>query len=1008
MNHNYKKLMRCIWPSVVLAVLVLAVSAAAVSVAERPEYVSNQLMIRFAPGTTEAERNAAAESLGGRIVRASSLANTYLIELDPGRGVTVEAGLTRAAQLSSITDASPNYYRYKLAVPNDPRFSQQWGMRMINAPKAWDLERGSNNVIVAVIDDGIDRAHPEFQNRLLPGYDIADGDDNPSHSRTSPDAGHGTHVTGIIAAQGNNGQGVVGVCWDNVKILPVKVFPDAGGGAATFDIVEGLEYAKNQGAQVVNMSLGSRWGSKFEHDKIKELYAAGIILCAAAGNDSGAPVCFPAAYDEVIAVSAVRPDEQPAVYTNIGPEIDIAAPGGQGPTDDPDTIWSTAWRINEDDEEEHFYAGYQGTSMACPHVAGAAALLLSAGVPPSKVPGQLFRGARAPITGVLDPIKYGRGILDLHASLRTDAELEIISPTDGQVIDTTTPIIKVSTYLVRKDTIKFYLDYSDMNKDGVPDDLTEDIVFDGSIIDSDLNDGSVIWDGNTGILTVHWPPPGQAPFTPGTHTLCVIGNPVLGSDPTPVRDSLVFFVQPRLVQAGKHLLSIPYPLPEGVTPYQLFGTTGFRLARFVPSLDSYATVNYPGVVDHPLAWPSSSMNIGVHPHGSSTDTPPSGLGFWVELDQPTPIIVTGNADVSKAYDITLTRGTSGWNMIGNPFPFPVPWESVKVTYHGTTKTLTDAVANGWIRPALYRYTKSGYSFQTPPDAVLVPWEGHWVKILPDQPNKVNDQITLIVPPVQSGTIVETPKNRSASTEDEWSFNLEARSGSVVDAFNIVGISSRAADGFDLMDVEEPPTSDNYVQLSFVHNDWSKLSGRYASDFRSSIGTGKTWEFEVSTDMPNRDITIAWPGISTVPKNYDLVLEDLDSGNRSYMRTRSAYTYNSGSTPGVRRFKLSIQPAGSGALMVTNVTVTQTKGSSINIGYTISRDARVEVRIRDSRNRAVRTLAGNTTRAAGLNSVHWDCTFEDGSSVPSGLYAAEIIATGPDGEVAKIVRPILVR
>jgi hypothetical protein len=546
------------------------------------------------------------------------------------------------------------------------------------------------------------------------------------------------------------------------------------------------------------------------------------------------------------------------------------------------------------------------------------------------------------------------------------------------------------------------MDYPDANRDGTPDDLNRNIILDGATMDTDPK---VQWDAVIGMLTFTWPVAGQTSLAPGTHTFCVMGEPVAQAEGGTAKDWMVFFVQPHVVPAGRHLFSIPYPLPPTVTPYQLFGGASFRLARYMPARNAYAKINYPGEMDDPEAW----FGTDVHPHGETVDTPPAGLAFWVELTSDTPIVVDGITDKSRAYDVTLTRGVTGWNMLGNPFPFAVPWESVKIVYQGKTLTLKDAVTAGWLRPALYRYTKSGFTFQTPPDAVLVPWEGHWIKILPGNPDRPNDSMVLIIPPIESGAIVESPRSRAtAVSADAWSLRLEARAAGVTDSHNFIGINSRAADGFDPLDVEKPPMIDGYVELSFVHRDWGTASGRYASDFRSNIGTGKTWEFEVATDMANKEVSVAWPDISSAPKQYNLVLEDLGSGSRTYMRTRSVYTYNSGATPGIRRFRLRVEPSDSGRLMVTNVAVSRTKGSSISIGYTISRDARVVVRVRDYRNTLVRTLDANTTRAAGLNTVHWDCAFDNGKPVPSGLYLAEIVATGPDGEVAKRVSPILVR
>jgi len=991
------------WKWAALALLVVISGAQAVAQIPPslgPAYAPNQLLVRTTPGLSAADLAKALDQIGAKLVRPIALGNTYLVELLPTRGGTVEGSVTRATTVPGITAASPNYYYYLKAEPNDALWSRLWGMRMINAPKAWDIEKGKSTVIVAVNDSGVSPTHPDLQGRLLPGRDTADQDDDPSPSPNDPMGGHGTHCAGIIAAQGNNDIGVCGVCWDGVKILPVKISTNADGNIPLDAVIDGLDYAMKHGAKVVNMSYGGYYMDEFEHEKIKELYNAGIVLVGAAGNEAVSIPSYPASFPEVIAVSSVGPTERLARYSNYGTWVDIAAPGGDDSYNDaPGTIWSTIWNAATGDG----YAGRQGTSMAAPHVSGAAGLLISYGIAPTNVARRLFRGARAPKYDVLDPTKYGAGILDCYGALRTNAQVTIITPSDGQILDTTTPAIKITLYLVQTGSVKLYLDYIDDNKDGVPDDPAKNVVFDGAT--ADWTSDTIKYDPVTGTLTLQWPiTASQQPLVPGTHKICVTGVPTEAADPTPVKDWLVFFIQPHVVRAGTHLFSIPYPLPSGTTPYEVFGSTDFRLARYVPMYNTYAKVNYPGEMDNLDAWPS---NPGVHPEGETTDTPPAGLGFWLYVTGDTPIVVDGKTDRSRAYVITLTRGATGWNMIGDPFPFKVPWESVKVHYQGTTLTLKDAVTAGWIRPALYRYTPAGYTFDTPPEAVLVPWEGQWVRILPDKPDRPNDTITLLVPPLESGSIIES-KSRAAGTENGWSVQLGARAGSAIDSRNVAGVSGRASDGYDTLDVEKPPAMSGYVQLSFVHRDWGANSGRYMSDFRSSIGTGKVWEFEVTTDMANKDVTLTWPGISSVPRKYSVVLEDLDSGSRAYMRTRSAYTYNSGATPGPRRFRLRVQPADAGPMLLTNVTVSQTRGSSVNISYTVSRDARVEVRIRDWGNRAIRSLGGNTTRAAGINSVHWDCTYGDAKHVPSGLYLAEVTATGADGEVAKMVKPIMVR
>lgn len=1014
--------MRCISTAIALAAMITAGQSVVAAPENMPSYVPNQLIIRVTPGTTGDALNAAIDKLGAKLIRPIALANTYLVELLPTRGMSVESAVSRASGVQDIVKATPNLCAYPTAIPNDPYWNSQWGMRMIHAPDAWDIEKGKSSIIVAVIDSGVSTTHPDLQGRLLPGRDVADGDDDVTPSPTDPMAGHGTHVAGIIGAQGNNNIGVVGVCWDNVKILPIKAAPnvDPRGyyGFTITTIIDGLDWAMTHGAQVVNMSLGwdpAQGGSSYLHEKIQELYANGIILVASSGNGRpvgqggpGGPVCYPAAYDECIAVSALNENEYVTSYSSTGPEVDIAAPGGESTTSYNGDIMSTYY----DAASQNTYRAEEGTSMACPHVAGAAALLLSAGVTPTHVTGKLYRSARVPkwlgTTTPLDQNLYGHGILDLRAALMS-SEINITQPTDAEVLDTTTPTFKFSSSLIVKDSIKVYLDYVDANKDGLPDDPTQNLVLDGSRLNDDPT--HIQYDAENGVVTFIWPLNGQSPLLPGTHTLCVTADPLPDADSGTVKDWTVFFVQPKLIPMGRHLISIPYPVSSDITPYELFGNDNFRLARYIPNRlnGAYATINYIDQngqkQDDPEAWPL--FNSGVRPEGASQDTPPAGLGFWFDSTTDTPVTIAGQTNATDAYTIKLTRGGSGWNLIGDPFPFPVAWECVKVRYQGQTLTLRDAITAEWIRPALYSYTTSGYTFETPPSAMLMPWQGYWVRILPDKDDRPLDEMTLIIPPLDSHITKGRSAAVSAKSSDGWSMRMVASAGGAVDANNKLGVSSRSADGFDMQDVEKPPMIDKYVDLSFVHRDWSKNSGRYASDVRSGVGTGKSWDFEVNTDMANSDVTVSWPDITSIPKNCNAILEDTASGSRIFMRTRAAYTYNAGPNPGPRQFRVVVEPADGNRLLLTNVAVSRTKGSTVSISYAVSRDARVEVRLRDANNRVIRALGGNTTRAAGLNSAHWDGTRDDGSPVTTGLYLAEIVATSQDGEVAKAIRPILI-
>lgn len=284
-----------------------------------------------------------------------------------------------------------NHFVYaSQTLPNDPDWPLQWGPERIDAPYAWDITTGSSGatvpvVIVAVIDTGIDYSHPDLNdNYLARGYDWVNDDDDPMD-----DNGHGTHCAGIIGAEGNNGQGIAGMNWET-NIIAEKVLDSNGGGNA-WDVASGIVHARNNGAKIISMSLG---GPDNEHiyQAVKFAYNQGCLLVAASGNDD-TDVSFPAKYDEVIAVGAINQNDDRCTEddwdplhqwagqqgSNYGNELELMAPG--------DYIYSTMptyhvtlndyenypWNQGNNFQQDYDYMG--GTSMACPHVAGVAALM---------------------------------------------------------------------------------------------------------------------------------------------------------------------------------------------------------------------------------------------------------------------------------------------------------------------------------------------------------------------------------------------------------------------------------------------------------------------------------------------------------------------------------------------------------------------------------------------------------------------------------------------------------
>lgn len=256
-----------------------------------------------------------------------------------------------------------------LGETNDPLIRNQWALRKLGVFKGWRAEKGqSAPVTVAVVDTGVDPSHPDLQHRLLAGFDFVNYDRDPSD-----DHGHGTHVAGVIAARPNNRIGIAGLSW-GARILPLKAC-DSAGACGNFEVVASIVRAIEEGARVVNLSLGGpARGCPPEFELAATLAEMrGVLLVAGAGNSAqeGNPFLYPAACDGYMGVGATSPDDEWADFSQHGDFVDISAPGV--------TILSTLPPLlpMEDDPNNSGYGVADGTSMATPHVAGLAALLLS-------------------------------------------------------------------------------------------------------------------------------------------------------------------------------------------------------------------------------------------------------------------------------------------------------------------------------------------------------------------------------------------------------------------------------------------------------------------------------------------------------------------------------------------------------------------------------------------------------------------------------------------------------
>lgn len=386
----------------------------AIEHSHRP-YFPGELLIQFKDGVSDQVASSIHRQLGISEVRDGFAGGWYQI-------VTIAAGKEKEWAISyrkrpEVQYAEPNYYRSFHSVPNDEFYNLQWHFPVINIPDAWDLSTGSG-VTVAVVDSGVNTfGYDSFgrfsESRILPGYNailrLPGGMDLN---------GHGTHVAGTIGQETNNITGVAGIAY-HAKILPVKVMSFLGFGLDSW-IIRGIRWAADNGADIMNLSIGGGAPSQALKSAVDYAYEKGVTVVAASGNDGFGEVDYPAAFENCIAVGAVQYDKLLTAYSNYGEALDLVAPGGDLGQDQNGDGYGDGI-LQETFSYLGLFWGYMfstGTSMASPHVAGVAALVKSSH--PEYGPDQVRQVLEDTAEDLGNPgwdERYGYGLVDAYAAV---------------------------------------------------------------------------------------------------------------------------------------------------------------------------------------------------------------------------------------------------------------------------------------------------------------------------------------------------------------------------------------------------------------------------------------------------------------------------------------------------------------------------------------------------------------------------------------------------------------
>lgn len=399
-------------------------------------------------------------------------------------------------------------------------------------------------------------------------------------------------------------------------------------------------------------------------------------------------------------------------------------------------------------------------------------------------------------------------------------------------------------------------------------------------------------------------------------------------------------------------------------------------------------------------WNPEREEYQTYPDPSVANIDP-GEGLWLLNQNAETIILPADAEevpTSLAFNLPIQ---AGWNQIGNPFVVPIRFDEIEVIGpDGSQWTIEEASNRGLVLPVLYAYdaAENEYTWETSlQSADVVPFEGYWLYAMRD--------VTLVFAPPSLGTVASMASVAPTADRDGWQFGIQVEAAGQTRAPRYVAMSSGASNQIDVQDIPAPPST---LRAGPALDAWFTIGddvdgARYLVDTRDAETARQTWNLTVLSEAPGASVTVRWPGLSeSLPDDMVATLEDVAAGRQVYMRTSESYTFNT-HTGGAREFTITVRPRAEATLGLT-ATTRSLAGAGLEIAYTLSSDAAVDVEIRNIAGRVVRRIADNRISSEGQNTLVWNGLSEAGTAVPSGTYLVQITARSPEtGEQMSVIR-----